>query len=104
MSVAISPNGTTVRIGFNPVEDEYCFAAQTLLGKAREEAYEDISAITGRSVAVLKRRGAFLRAQDRQRAQAFLEVSLRKDWASGSSVMVPGCRYRDPSVFRRSPA
>lgn len=75
-------HGQPIRIGFQAHELEYITAAMTLPLRERESAYDQISDLTGRAVSSIKNRARKLITEKRQRDKAFLEVALRKAWAS----------------------
>ena len=57
--------------------------------KDREAAYEDIAIMSGRTVSAVRSRGHAILAQERQKARAWLQLHLRKNWASGTVLEAP---------------
>ena len=78
-----------VRIGWAEHEILWIRAASTLAFGERENAYTDISSMTGWAVKSIRCKAASLKAQDRQKARAFLEAQVRKNWLCGSDTGPP---------------
>lgn len=85
----LDPAGNEIRIGWSETEMLWLRAASSLCLKDREEAWQDLAGLTGRTVNCLRRQARLLAAQDRKIAKAVLEVALRKNWLSESASASP---------------
>lgn len=70
-------------------ELEWIMAASSLPKRERIMAYRDISAMTGRSINAIHSRANRLKAEERQKSRQWLELYLRKNWASGGFPAAP---------------
>lgn len=82
----LDPAGNPIRIGWSETEEIWLRAASTLTLRDREAAFRDIASLTGRTVDRLRHKAALLKAQDRQTAKALLQVQLRKNWLSETTL------------------
>ena len=87
--MAVDRFGRPLRLFWQPHEIEWVIAASTLPRNERLRAYRDISDMSGRSIKAIQCRASALKVLERQKARAWLQTYLRKNWASGGFPAAP---------------
>ncbi len=69
--------GQKITVGWSPTEHEYLHAANTLAGAERTAAFEDIAAMTGRSLSSVRERAYSLAREQRAMVAKAEELAAR---------------------------
>ncbi len=98
----ILPNGKEIRVGWAEHEILWLQAANSLCGKEREDALQQIASLAGRGLQATISKARNLRKQEREDARTALSIFLGRPFDHPRKIMVRTHTMAVPKRYART--